>query len=192
MITLDGSIRRTFQFPADPDTTLRFFGDLSRIVRFLPHIQVVEVYSGDELRVLYQTVELGAYTINIFCDIGCQSDLEGSKLLIQPLPSAVSVSSASTLNTTTGYGFYSSESLFRAVDGITEIDYSLNFRARFPRPHGLRMMPGRIVHRIARSISDGRVEEMASGFMRNATAAFPEWLAHANGSSPREIVSGKR
>jgi hypothetical protein len=184
MITLDGSTRRTFQFPADPETTLQYFGDLSRIVHFLPHIQVIEVYSSNEVRVLYQTVELGAYTISIFCDIGCQFDPEHRKLLIQPLPSALSVSPDSTLNTTTGYGYYTSESIFRAVDGFTEIDYSLNFRARFPRPRGLRMMPGRIVNRIARGISDGRVEEIASGFMSNATAAFPEWIAQANGTHP--------
>jgi hypothetical protein len=102
-------------------------------------------------------------------------------LLIEPLPSTSPVSPDSTLNTTTGYGFYSSQSLFRAAEGCTEIDYSLNFQAHLPRPRGLRMMPGRIVNRIAQSISDGRVEEIASGFMRNATAAFPEWLARANG-----------
>jgi hypothetical protein len=97
------------------------------------------------------------------------------------------VSSAVSLNSSTGYGYYNSHSLFRAANGGTEIDYSLTFQARIPRPHGLRMMPGRIVSRIAQSISDGRVMEMADGFMHNATAAFPDWLSRQNGHAPLKI-----
>jgi hypothetical protein len=49
------------------------------------------------------------------------------------------------------------------------------------------MMPGRIVSRIAKSISDGRVMEMADGFMCNATTAFPDWLARQNGRVPLRV-----
>lgn len=181
MITLDGSIKRTFYFPADPQVTLEYLGNLSRIAAYLPHIQVVEAYSDSELRVHYQSIELGAYTINIFCDICSHCDFQSNALVIRPLEAADPISPAVTLNTTTGYGFYTSQSFFRAVDGGTEIDYALNFQARIPRPRGLRMMPGGIVNRIAKSISDGRVLEMADGFMQNAAAAFPDWLARSNG-----------
>lgn len=184
MITLDGSIKRTFYFPAEPDVALEYLGNLNRIVPFLPHIQVVEAYSESELRVLYQSVELGAYTINIFCDICSQCDFQRNALVIRPLDEADPIAPAVTLNTATGYGFYTSQSHFRPVRGGTEIDYSLSFQARIPRPRGLRMMPGSIVNRIAKSISDGRVLEMADGFMQNAAAAFPDWLARNNGLTP--------
>jgi hypothetical protein len=184
MITLNGSIKRTFYFPAEPQLTLEYLGNLSRVVRFLPHIEVVEVFSESELRVQYRSVELGTYTINIYCDICSHCDVQGNALLIQPSATAEPISPAVTLNSTTGYGFYTSHSLFRPVHGGTEIDYSLTFQARIPRPRGLRMMPGAVVNRIAKSISDGRVLEMADGFMQNAATAFPNWLAGQNGSAP--------
>ncbi len=175
MITLNGTIQRRFYFPADPLTTLIYFSDLSRVTYLLPHITVVETYSTDKVRIRYQTVELGAYTINIFCDLDSVVDIQKMEIVIGPLGGCEQVAQESTLNATTGYGYYSSTAkLFPEEDG-TAIDYHFQFKSELLRPRGLRMMPKRVVDRIAQSISLGRVEEIAEGFMENALEAYSDW-----------------
>jgi hypothetical protein len=185
MISLDGNVARKFFFPTDPDTTLQYFSDLNRIIYFLPHITVDEVYDADRIRIRYQTVELGAYTINIYCDLECTVKKAERQIIISPLSGKAPVESASSLNTTTGHGTYQSQAILYAEKDGTGIDYQLQFLARLQRPRGLRMMPGRIVDRIAVSISQGRLEEMAEGFMSAALDAFPDWLAEQNGQAGR-------
>lgn len=175
MITLNGTIQRRFYFPADPLTTLVYFSDLSRVTYLLPHISVVETYSSDKVRIRYQTVELGAYTINIVCDLESNVDIEKREIVIGPLDGCEEVQQEATLNATTGYGYYSSFAKLFPDDDGTGIDYHFEFKAQLLRPRGLRMMPKRVVDRIAHSISLGRVEEIAEGFMENAIEAFSDW-----------------
>ena len=66
MITLNGIVHRQFFFPADPLTTLIYFSELSRIAIHLPHITVVDTYTDNQVRIRYQTVELGAYTCLLY------------------------------------------------------------------------------------------------------------------------------
>lgn len=177
MITLNGTVQRIFHFPADPLTTLIYFSELSRVTLMLPHISLVETYSNDKVRIRYQTVELGAYTINIYCDLHCTCDVEKQTITIEPLADCQPVELEATLNATTGYGYYASSATLFAEDGGTGIDYQFEFKSTLQRPRGLRMMPKRVVDRIAHSISLGRVEEIADGFMENALEAFGEWQA---------------
>ena len=119
-----------------------------------------------------------AYTINIYCDLELTVDVVNKVIRIDPLAGCTPVEGDATLNATTGYGFYTSTArLTPAEDDGTNIDYRFQFQSKLQRPRGLRMMPRRIVDRIAQSISLGRVEEIADGFMESATEAFPDWLA---------------
>lgn len=177
MITLNGIIQRKFYFPADPLTTLVYFSQLSRVAYLLPHINVAEIYDDEKVRIRYQTVELGAYTINIFCDLKSSTDIQKQEIIIEPLDTYEMVNPSATLNSTTSHGYYSSSAkLYSEGDG-TGIDYHFQFQSDLPRPRGLRMMPKRVVDRIAQSISLGRVEEIAEGFMQNALDAFDDWRA---------------
>lgn len=178
MITLNGTVHRQFYFPADPLTTMVYFSDLGRAIFHLPHITLVEPYNDNSVRIRYQTVEIGAYTINIYCDLELTVDVTNKVIRIDPLAGCTPVESDATLNATTGYGFYTSTArLTAAEDDGTNIDYRFQFQSKLERPRGLRMMPRRIVDRIAQSISLGRVGEIADGFMESATEAFPDWLA---------------
>lgn len=183
MITLDGKIRRKFFFPADPETTLRYFSDLSRVIFHLPHITLLDTYGNNEIRIRYQTVELGAYTINIVCDLESTVNEDELQISIRPLNGKAVVASEASLNATSGYGFYSSDARMTADGEGTAIDYQLHFKAELPRPRGLRMMPKRVVNRIAEGISEGRIEEIAEGFMANALEAFAEWLESEEAAS---------
>ncbi len=178
MITLNGSVQRTFLFPADPLTTLVYFSDLSRVAHLLPHITVVEAYASEKVRIRFQTVELGAYTINIYCDLELQTHVDNHTITIRPLADCAEVESEATLNATTGYGYYTSTArLAPAEDGTTTIYYQFQFQSKLVRPRGLRMVPRRVVDRIAQSISSGRVQEIADGFMENALEAYDDWQA---------------
>ncbi len=178
MITLNGSVQRHFYFAADPLTSLIYFSQLDRIAHHLPHIGVVDSYDENRVRIRFQTVELGAYTITIYCDLELTVDVPGNAIYIRPLDGCPPVPDEATLNATTGYGFFTNTArLTPGEDDSTNIDYRFQFESRLERPRGLRMMPKRIVDRIAQSISMGRVGEIADGFMENATDAFGDWYA---------------
>jgi hypothetical protein len=191
MISLNGSIQRKFFFPADLLTTLIYFSDLSRAVFLLPHISLDEPYTNNKVRIRYQTVELGAYTINIFCDLALEVDVDQSTIKVFPLRGYEEVQSVATLNATTGYGYYSSTAKLFPQEGGTGIDYQLKFESNLPRPRGLRMMPKRVVDRIAHSISIGRVEEIADGFMQNALEAFDEWVVKQDHNLVEQWLSAR-
>lgn len=184
MITLNGTIERKFHFPADPLLTLIYFSDLSRVTYLLPHITVVEAYAADKVRIRYQTVELGAYTINIICDLDGLVDVENKEIHIGPLVDGADVAREATLNATTGYGYYTSSAKMFPEEAGTTIDYRFKFTSELLRPRGLRMMPKRVVDRIVQSISLGRVEEIAEGFMENAIEAFDAWRV----DQPHDLV----
>lgn len=176
MITLDGTIERSFFFPSDPQSTLRYFGDLGRVIHFLPHISVVESFNSDSIRIQFQTVELGAYTIKVFCDLTCEIAPETMSIRVLPYRGIAPPKSEATLNTTCGYGIFTSDAVLFAEKDGTGIDFRFRFQAMLPRPRGLRMMPKRVVDRIAVSVSQGRLEEMVEGFMVTALETFPSWF----------------
>jgi hypothetical protein len=176
MIKLNGAAQREFQFAADTPTAMQYFGMLSRMVQYLPHIELVEEYSPNQVRVCYSTLELGAYTINIITDLECQVDSENLSIFIRPLKGKEPVEGEASLNSTIGYGYFTSVAYLEDNGSETSIDFRLKMAANLPRPRGLRMMPGRVVNRIASSISQGRVNEIMDGFMTNAVESFPAWL----------------
>ena len=175
MIKLNGTVQKEFSFPADPLTTFSFFSDLNRVVHYLPHIELVEVYGANQLRVLYSHVELGAYTISAVSDLVCTHDIDNLTIFVKPLKDKPPVEGEATLNTTTGYGYFASAAYLAAEGDHTHIEFHLRIVANLPRPRGMRMMPGRVVNRIAGVMSDSRVSEIADGFMCNAAQAYAAW-----------------
>lgn len=175
MIKLNGTVQKEFLFPADPLTTFSFFSDLNRVVHYLPHIELVEVYGANQLRVLYSSVELGTYTINAVSDLVCTHDVDQLAIFVQPLKDKPPVEAEATLNTTIGYGYFASAAYLEAAGDDTHIEFHLKIVANLPRPRGMRMMPGRVVNRIAGVMSGSRVSEIAEGFMCNAAQAFAAW-----------------
>jgi hypothetical protein len=177
MIKLNGAAQREFQFRSDVDCALQYFGALSQMIQYLPHIELVEEYSPTEVRVCYSSQELGAYTINIITDLELIADPDNQSIFIRPLKGKEPVKGEASLNSTIGYGYFTSAAYLDDCEEGIFIDFRLKIAANLPRPRGLRMMPGRVVNRIASSISQGRVNEIIDGFMENAIESFPVWLA---------------
>jgi Protein of unknown function (DUF1997) len=177
MIKLNGAAQREFYFGAGADLTMRYFGELSRMIAHLPHIELIEAYNSDEVRVRYSSLELGAYTISIITDLVCTVDQENKAIVIRSVKGRDDVKESVNLSSTLGYGYFTSAAYLQDAGDQTFIDFRLKIAASLPRPRGLRMMPGRVVNRIASSISQGRVNEIIEGFMANAISSFPAWLA---------------
>lgn len=85
MINITGSITRAFVFPAIPETALIYYSDISRVAAFLPHISLVHTYAPNQIRMLYETVELGAYTIQIYSDLESSVDWDAKQLKVYPI-----------------------------------------------------------------------------------------------------------
>ena len=180
MIDIIGSITRAFVFPATPQVALTYYSDISRVADFLPHISVVHVYAHDQIRMLYETVELGTYTIRIFSDLESNVDLENSLLKVYPvkIPEAPTIQSETTMRQTTGNGLFAIDTQFYDMGEQTRVEYTIRLKAELERPLGMRLMPKRVVNRIAQSITDGRVREIADGFIKESVEAFPQWQAN--------------
>jgi hypothetical protein len=175
VIKVVGSARRSFVFPAELPVAYAYYGDVGRILNYLPHICLVRAYKPDRFRMLYNTTELGTYHVRIYADV--QTTLEkGWVIRIHPLDGMAPVQARAGLNSSTAQGYFYSKSAFFDDGQQTRVEYSLQLRAELPTPLGLRFMPGVMVDGIARSITHMRIREITDGFIERSTSAFPHWL----------------
>lgn len=179
MINITGSIKRSFLFPAVPNVALTYYSDISRVAHFLPHISLVHIYAVNQVRVLYETVELGAYTIQIYSDLESNVDRKQKLLNVYPvkIQTAAPIPTETTMRHSTGHGLFAIDTQFFDLGNQTRIEYTIRLKANLARPLGMRLMPKRVVKRIAQSITDGRIREIADGFIKASVDAFPEWQA---------------
>lgn len=180
MINITGSITRAFVFPALPEVALVYYSDLSRVAEFLPHISLVHTYAYNQIRMLYETVELGAYTIQIYSDLESSVDWEKTLLRVYPvkIETAAPVEPETSVRHSTGSGLFAIDAEFFDMGNQTRVEYVIRLKAELERPLGMRLMPKRVVKRIAQSITDERVREIADGFIKQSVEAFPEWQAN--------------
>ena len=186
MIKIAGFARRTFIFPADLPTAYTYYSDVSRVLTYLPHINLVRAYAYDQFRMLYSTIELGIYHVRIFCDLRTTLNTEAGRMIrISPFESMPPVKSEASFNSLTAPGSYSSLSIFYENGDKTRIDYSMTLQARLPTPLGLRLMPDRVVNSIAKSITESRTREIVNGFIERSIDAFPYWLEEIQQPKPK-------
>lgn len=175
MIKISGSIQRSFLFPAPPQETLTYFSQLIRVAQFMPHIELIHVYTPTQIRVLYETVELGAYTIRIFSDLEGKFDRRRQTISVCPvrIDTAPPIETTATLRATVGQGLFAIDAQLFELQNQTRLEATLRLQATLERPRAMNLMPGRVVNRIAQGITDHRIKEMADGFIRAAIEAFP-------------------
>jgi hypothetical protein len=175
MINLVGSAQRPFVFPADLPLAYAYYGDVGRVLTFLPHIRLVRSYGPDRFRLLYTSTELGVYHIRIFADVQTMLE-EGRIIRIHALEGHAPAQAKATFNSATAHGYFQSRSVFHDQGDQTRVDYSLELRANLLTPKGLRLMPGRMVHQIAKNITNLRIREITEGFIERSLSAFPDWV----------------
>lgn len=182
MIKIAGTTHQTFSFPADIAAASNFYRDFSRILHYLPHIQLVKVYGPDQFRVMYHTLELGVYRVRIYCDLQVRFDEATQTLHVAPLPNKPPAKSEATVQSLTAQGYFTSRSVFRPRREHSLVDYQLGLEARLPKPLGLMLMPDRVIEQIAGNIAEWRIHEIAGGFIRRSVQEYGEQAtAAANG-----------
>jgi hypothetical protein len=179
MIKITGSIKRAFIFPAIPKLALDYYSDLSRIAEFLPHISLVHTYAATQIRMLYESIELGVYTIQIYSDLESSVDWEQHLLHVYPvkIETAAPIKAEKSMRHTTGHGLFAIDAQFFDMGHQTRIEYTIQLKGALERPLGMRLMPKRVVNRIAKNVTSGRLREIADGFIKQSVAAFPTWEA---------------
>ncbi len=172
MIKISGTARRTFTFPADLATTCDYYSDFNRILGCLPHIQLVDLHGPGQFRMVYHTTELGVYSVRMYCDLQAKFDKKKHTLHMIPLPGIPPVKPWTSVNALTAQGYYASESAFHAEGDHTRIEYALKLGATLPKPFGLNLIPDSILDRIASNITEGRIYEIAEGFIERTIHEF--------------------
>jgi hypothetical protein len=172
MITISGSVHRSFTFPAELPSAFAYYADLPRTLNMLPHITCAQHYSETQYRMLYKTTELGIYNVHLMCDIQATLDREAWILRISPMNAVRHQTTEAGIYSLTGFGYFTSESIFINCGSQTKIDYHLNLRARLPVPFGIRFMPTPVVNSIANSITAWRIEEIVEGFIERSVQAY--------------------
>jgi len=192
MIHISGSAQRSFIFPAPLPLAYTFYADVGRLLNYLPHISLVRAFGPDSFRLLYHSLELGAYRIRIYADV--QTTLEeGWVIRVHPLRGITPVASKAGFHSATAQGYFSSRSAFHEEGDQTRIEYSLKLQGKLPTPKGLRFMPGSMVSHIAQSITNMRIREICDGFIERSIEAYPHWVAEmGNHRFPRTAAEIRR
>ena len=187
MITISGSITRTFILPSPPTPALIFFNDITRVIDLIPHISLVHTYSRDEIRTLYESQELGSYTIRIYSDLAIERKWDEKILEVYSakITTAVPVEPSATMRETTGYGIFSILVQLFDLGDQTRIEFTNKLQAQLIRPKGMGLMPKRVINRIAQGIAENRNKEIADGFIKNALETYAEWLAQNQENIPQ-------
>ncbi len=142
-IAVRGNSRTTFLFPAELRESLAYFMDYRKILLNLPHISMSESYPGNRFRLVYKTVELGLYRVEITCDVRVYTEKHptGERLVFESINNHKPVKSSVGLHSLSGQGNYQSESIFEARGQETVVHFSLQLFADLPCPWGLLIVP---------------------------------------------------
>lgn len=174
MIKIAGSAKLSFTLPTDLETAFAYYSDIERVLSFIKYITIINAEDG-RYRLQYDTIELGAYHIQVVCDVMVEQLVEERVVKIIPIDALPPVPSQSSMSGTSGRGTYSSEARFAPDPEGTRIDYTLSMHAALQPPLGLRFMPGRITGKIAQNITTRRLKEVADSFIEESKNAFPLW-----------------
>ena len=172
MITITGSVHRSFEFPSHSEAAFDFYANARRTLSMLPHISIVRQYCPDQYRMMYDTTELGIYRVRMLCDIQVELDRETSVLRIRPMTDPPPVAIEAGVYSLAGQGFFSSESIFRDTGQSTLVDYRFQLGADLPVPFGIRFMPESVLNGIASSITQWRIDEIVDGFIRRSLDTY--------------------
>ena len=175
-IKVGGSADCSFLFPGKLPVAYAYYADVGRLFSYLPHICLVQAYGPDRFQLLYSSTELGIYHIRIFVDVQATLE-EGRVVQIRPLNGVASVQAWADFHSATAQGYFASRSVFHDEGDKTRIEYHLELHADLPTPKALRFVPGAMVTRITRSITNQHIREISDGFIERSTDAFPHWLA---------------
>lgn len=172
MIYVAVSVQRSFRFPADLPTTCAYFRDFARVLGFLTPLRLVKTYAPDQYRILYSVTESGLYQLAFYCDLQVHYDQRQRTLYVTPLAGIAPVQAKVRLNSLTGQGYYSSQSIFHASGNQTRVDYDVDITATVPKRLEWSLIPDRIIEHVATNRTRQRLNDMTDQFIARSIEEF--------------------
>jgi hypothetical protein len=170
LISIAGSARRSYTFPAPLDAAFRFNADLDRMLPLLPHITVIDAPSPSTRRLCYEATESGLYRVQIHCTVSTEIDERARRIRIRPEENPAREHAG--FRTMSGRGSYDSTIRFHANADATRIEYELKLRAALPVATSLSLIPTVLLDRSAGRIFSARLDEILDGFVERSIAAY--------------------
>lgn len=181
MITILGKGQMTFLLPTAVDTAFSFYQDVNRILPYLPRIRFVQGHGAQHVRVCYTSKELNLYDVEIYCDVQAEANWAEHTIRLSPRQAAPPVKARSSFHATSAYGRYTSTSIFTPEGSQTRLEYHLELSAELPKPWAIKFVPDSMMDAIANSITNHRIQEIATGFITQSALDIPNWAVQ-NGS----------
>lgn len=179
-IRIDGSVQRSFLFPAELETAINFYQNYPKIFRYLTHIHIDKIFSESQFRLKYETVELGLYRVKIFCQIQAEVIPDENRLEIQTINFAEKTPPANGIYSATSGGEFSSISQFERYRHQTIVHYQISLRADLPTPYGLKLIPEATRNRLSAGITRYRMQEIAGTFIKQSIEGFLRTSANSD------------
>lgn len=172
MIRLAGTAKRSFLFPSDIHTAMKFYADMGGLFKYLPHITLIETYSKTQFRVLYNSTELSIYHIQLYCDLLVTHDQKNAIIEVGMLSGKKPIKPKAGMHSSRGMAHFKSTSQFKSEGDRTRIYYHLNLQGTLPKPRAFSLVPDSITDHIAESIAKKRIFEIADGFITGSLVDF--------------------
>jgi hypothetical protein len=172
MIQLVGSVKRSFLFPSNLSTALRYYADMGHLFQYLPHITLIDTYSKTEFRVLFSSTELGIYQIQLYCDLKVELDEKNATIEVGVLDGKKPIKTKAGMHSIRGMAKYRSVSSFKPEGDQVRIYYHLHLAGELSKPLALTLVPDRVTDHIAESIAKRRIFEIADGFITGSLKSF--------------------
>jgi hypothetical protein len=178
-IRVDGSVKRSFLFPAELLDTFDYYQNYINIFHYLPHIDIDKVINQNEFRLKYETIELGMYRIKIFCRIQAELLQNEFSIRMKSIEPAEKPPDSRGIYSATTSGEFTSVSQFESHQNQTIVHYQLNLRANLPAPYGLALIPEAARNRLSAGITRYRIDEIAAAFIRRSVDGYLRLLTNS-------------
>lgn len=172
MIRLAGTAKRSFIFPSNLPDSMQHYANMEKLFEYLPFISLIQTYSKTQFRVLYSSIELNIYKIQLYCDLEVAIDERNALIQVKPLHTGNSIKSKAGLHSSRGNASFSSSSKFIPDGNNTRVYYHLELSGELPTPKAFRMVPNNITNHIAETIANRRIFEIIDGFISASLADF--------------------
>ena len=172
MIRLAGTARRSFLFPSNVHKAMRYYAHMEHLFEYLPYITLIHSYSKTQFRVLFSSIELNIYQIQLYCDLEVSTDTENKIITVGILTGKQPITPKAGLHSSRGMAKFVSTSEFTPDGENTRIYYHLNLKGELPKPRAFSLVPDSITNHIAENIAKRRIYEIADGFIVGSLADF--------------------
>lgn len=179
MLEFSGSIDRTFSFPASQADSFEFFSDYKRTIALITQIEIAQISPSNPhlLRLSYESNEMGAYLVQVYCDVAVEID--SLKNTVQMIPTQVpefsKVKPALTATRTTSTGDLNA-TLTCLADGpeTSMIRYQYSLHSAVPVTGVMRFVPLGPIKEMVQNLISNRLDAQVDQFIKKSVQRYAQ------------------